>query len=350
MTRLVPLLALAALAAGSPAGAALGRPGAQAPVCVLLPDTSQPRWERQDRRYLAAALTAAGVPYSIANAGGSARRQRAQARKCLAGGAEVLLLAHVDERAGRSIGRLAGATGVTVVDYGRLTPGGSASYLVAADDVHAGRLLAEGVVRALDGRGRRARRPVVARLSGPSADASVSLVVRGVAAVLAREVRRDRVARGPAVTVSSGRPGDVRALARRLVDRARGAVDAVVATDDRLANAVVLVLKEDRRRPIPLSGRSASLQGLRNVLAGWQTGTVYDSPKLLASAAARVAIAVVQGRPVRTNGRTSDGARTVRSVLVRPVWITRSNYPVLFAEGAYTRSEVCGRGGAGVCP
>lgn len=347
MTRLGSLLAgsaLAVLAAGAGVPA-LGQapPGARA--CVLLPDTALPRWERQDRRQLAAAFTAAGVAHTIVNAGGSGRRQRAQARACLADGAKVLLLAHVDEASGRSIGRLAAAAGVPVVDYARLTRGGGARILVAADHVHAGRLLAEGVLGALPARPR--RRPVVVRLSGPP-DAAAPLVARGADAVLASAARRGRIALGRPATAASWRPDALAALARRLVS-GPGRADAVVATDDRLAGAVVRVLEQARRGPVPLSGRSASLAGVRNVLAGRQTGTVYDSPKLLASAAARVAVDLLAGRRVRTNGRTSDGSRNVPSVLVRPVWITRGNYAVLFAEGAYTRSEVCGPG-TGPCP
>jgi D-xylose transport system substrate-binding protein len=332
----------AALAAVAVGGSAEGRTVEAAQVCALLPSTTVTRWERLDRRYLASAFAAAGVAHRIVNAAGSGRRQRAQARTCLAAGAEVLLLAPVDDPTGRAVGRLAVGAGATVVEYERLTPGGSASYYVSSDAVLAGRLMAEGIVAALAARKGGPRRPVVARLDGPATEPESALVARGATAVLARAARSRTLLEGPALAVAGRSSGEALAAARRLLGGSKPRVDAVVATDDALAGAVVAALQERGRTPIPLAGRGATVQGVRNVVSGRQTGTVYASPKLQANAAARVVTALVAGRRVPTNGWTSDGARRVPSVLLRPVWITRGNYAALLAEGVYTRTEICG--------
>ena len=44
---------------------------------------------------------------------------------------------------------------------------------------------------------------------------------------------------------------------------------------------------------------------------------------------------------VKTNGKTNDGNRNVPSVLLKPVWITKGNYTLLFKEGFLKRGEVC---------
>jgi D-xylose transport system substrate-binding protein len=337
------LLAGAALAAG---GSANGHGSAPAQSCVLLPGGASTGWERHDRRSLAAAFQAAGVPHRIVDAAGSPRRQRAQARSCLAGGAEVLLLVHVDEASGRAVGRLAAAAGAALVEYERLTPGGSAGYYVSSDAVLAGRLMAEGVVAALAAGKAGARRPVVARLTGTEPE--TQLLLAGSDAVLAREARSKQVAPGPTLAVSGRSAGAALAAARQLLGGSKR-VDAVIAADDALADAVLAALGETGRASMPLAGRGATVQGLRNVVSGRQTGTVYASPKLQASAAARVVASLLAGRPVQTNGWTADGTRRVRSILLRPVWITRVNYAAVFAEGVYTRSEICGGAYAQYC-
>jgi D-xylose transport system substrate-binding protein len=341
------VLAGAALAAGAP-GAAQGDGSAPAEACVLLPGRTSTGWERQDRRSLGAAFAAAGVPHRIVAAAGSGRRQRAQARSCLAGGAEVLVLAHVDEESGRAVGGLAAAGGAALVAYGRLTPGGSASYFVSSDAVLAGRLMAEGVVAALAARRAGAGRRVVAQLTGPGTESQTPLLLAGSDAVLARAARAKTVVVGQTLAATGGSTGAALVAARRLVAGPKRA-DAVIAADDALAGAVVAALQERGHAPIPLAGRGATVQGLRNVLAGRQTGTVYASPKLQASAAARVVASLLAGRAVQTNGSTADGTRRVRSVLLRPVWITRANYAAVFAEGVYTRSEICGGAYARYC-
>lgn len=54
-------------------------------------------------------------------------------------------------------------------------------------------------------------------------------------------------------------------------------VDAVFAGNDALAGAVVQVLQSQGREPVLLSGQDATVAGVQNVLAGWQTMTVYKS-------------------------------------------------------------------------
>jgi D-xylose transport system substrate-binding protein len=342
------LLAGFALATGAAGGAASGHGNAPAQACLLLPGTSSTGWQRQDRRSLAAAFAAAGVPYRIEDAADSSRRQRAQARACVAGGAEALLLVHVDEAAGRAVGRLAAGAGAALVEYERLTPGGSAGYFVSSDVVLAGRLMAEGVVTALAARKAAPRRAVVARLTGAGAEPETPLLLAGSDAVLARAARTKTVVVGQTLAATGGSPGAALAAARRLLAGPKRA-DAVIAADDALAGGIVPALQERGRAPIPLAGRGATVQGLRNVVSGRQTGTVYASPKLQASAAARVVASLLAGRPVQTNGSTADGTRRVRSVLLRPVWITRANYAAVFAEGVYTRSEICGGAYARYC-
>ena len=70
MTRVVWLLA-AVLAAGAVGASAEGGAAQPAQVCALLPSTTVARWERLDRRYLAAAFTAAGVEYTGTVSGSS---------------------------------------------------------------------------------------------------------------------------------------------------------------------------------------------------------------------------------------------------------------------------------------
>jgi D-xylose transport system substrate-binding protein len=76
---------------------------------------------------------------------------------------------------------------------------------------------------------------------------------------------------------------------------------------------------------------------VQNILAGWQTGTVYKSVKAEAAAAAKVAIALLKGTSVATNGKVSG----MPSILLTPVWITKTNYKLLFTEGFVKKSQVC---------
>ena len=114
-------------------------------------------------------------------------------------------------------------------------------------------------------------------------------------------------------------------------------IHGVLAANDGLAGAVVATLKNHGLKPIPLTGQDATPTGVQYIIAGWQTGTVYKSVRAEANAAAKVAIAIIKGQKVKTNGKVSG----TPSVLLTPVWVTKANYKLLFTDGFVKKSQVC---------
>ncbi len=73
-------------------------------IAVLLPDSaSSARWEADDRKFLSAAFDAAGVKYTIVNAGGDANQQQTQAEQAITNGAKVLVFVNLDSGSGAAI-------------------------------------------------------------------------------------------------------------------------------------------------------------------------------------------------------------------------------------------------------
>ena len=124
-----------------------------------------------------------------------------------------------------------------------------------------------------------------------------------------------------------------RTIFEAMLAKTSNKIDAVAAANDGLGNAVVTALKAKKLPAIPVSGQDATAQGVQNVISGWQSGTVYKPVQLEANAAANVAIALIKGTKVKTNGSTSNGQRGVPSVLLTPIWITKANYQRLFTDG-----------------
>ena len=347
MKKLMVALLAGALAVGISVGAGLAkseRETADADACVLLPDTkSSVRWETQDRRFLAAAFKKAGVTYSIVNAENDAQRQRSQADQCLLNNAKVILLVNLDSGSARAIQNAAARKNVKVIDYDRLTLGGKTAYYVSFNNVQVGRLMGQGVVAALRGKGELGSgdKPVIAYLNGGPTDNNSKLFKQGYAGVIDKLFSSDRAEKGPDQSVPGWDNQKARTIFEQMLVRTGNQIDAVAAANDGLANAVITALKAKQLDPIPVSGQDATAAGVQNVISGWQSGSVYKSIKLEANAAAQVAINIIKGRKVKTNGKTNDGNRNVPSVLLKPVWITKGNYTLLFKEGFLKRGEVC---------
>ena len=119
-------------------------------IGAIMPDTvSSTRYVEFDAPYLTRAMRLAGLTstqISVVNAHGSDAAQLADAQAAITRGDKVLILDPLDSGTGAKIESYAASHGVKVVDYDRLTLGGSRAYYVSFDNVHVGELLGQGLV------------------------------------------------------------------------------------------------------------------------------------------------------------------------------------------------------------
>ena len=91
--------------------------------------------------------------------------------------------------------------------------------------------------------------------------------------------------------------------------RTSNKIDGAIAANDSIAGAVIAALKAKKLKPIPLSGQDATVQGVQNIISGWQTMTVYKYvPRGQAAAAAAVALLKHKKVP-GVNGFRKNGSK-----------------------------------------
>jgi D-xylose transport system substrate-binding protein len=89
------------------------------------------------------------------------------------------------------------------------------------------------------------------------------------------------------------------------------------------------------------------VEGLQNILQGYQSGTVYKNTNLEADAASKLAIALIKGdksgaAALATGSVTDpDTNKEVPSALATPVWVTVDNIKQVFDDGFAKASDVC---------
>lgn len=309
-------------------------------ACVLLPDTkSSTRYTLFDAPYLTAAFKKAGVPATVLNAHADAQKMKSQAQQCLAQGAKVILIDALDPASGAAITNLAVSGGAKVIDYDRLVVGSKASYYVSHDSVKVGSLMATGIIAALKAKGKYSQHPVVSELNGGITDNNAKLFKQGYDKILTPLYKNGTFKKATAGDQwTDWNPIKGRQIFDQILARNSNKVDASIAANDGLAGAVIASLKAHGLQPIPLSGQDATPTGVQFILAGWQSGTVYKSVRQEANAASAVAIALIKGKPVTgVNAKVSG----TKSILLKPIWITKANYKFLFTDGALKKSQVC---------
>jgi D-xylose transport system substrate-binding protein len=318
-------------------------------IGVLLPDTTtSSRYTEFDAPYLARALQEAGLGRSqfiITTAQGSDATEQAQAESDMTQGATVLLLDPIDSGVGASIESAAASLGVKVIDYDRMTLGGTRAYYVSFDNVAVGALMARGLVSCI--RAWHVHHPDVLVMRGAPTDNNATLFARGYDQVLRPYFASGRYA-------DAGQPPgswDPTTAQTTFEEQytANSKITAVLTPNDDTASAVISYLKTLNTPPraLPTTGQDATPAGLANVLAGYECGTVYKPIYLEAQAAAALTLYLRAGlAPPASlvNGSTFDPTSRVRvpSVLLRPVWVTAGRMAATVIRDRFvTAAQLC---------
>ncbi|MFM1789314.1 MAG: hypothetical protein RLZZ12_663 [Actinomycetota bacterium] len=311
-------------------------------VGVILPDAaSSARWETADRGFLQAAFDAAGVEADIQNANGDKAAFQTIADQMLSAGAKVLILVNLDSESAKAVQDKAAAQGVPTIDYDRLTLNGSASYYVSFDNEAVGRLQGEGIQACLDNAGKSNARIVY--LNGSPTDNNATLFKAGYDSVLRPLIDAGNYTLVDDQSVPDWDNVKGGTIFEQQLAKAGGKLDAVVSANEGLGLAAVAVLKKNGLNgKVCVSGQDATVDGLRAILTGDLSNTVYKAIKAEAEAAAELAIALLNGEEATTaTGSVNNGTTDVPSVLLVPVSITKANVADVIADGFQTREAVC---------
>ena len=196
-------------------------------IGVLLPETTtSARYTSFDAPYLKKAFEAAGLSpdqYIITNAQGSESSELTQAQSDISQGATVLLMDPISSGVGASIETYAKQHGVPVIDYDRLTLGGSRDYYVSFNNVEVGKLIGQGMEACLTDWN--VRKPNILVMRGAPTDNNATLFTQGYMERAGAEVQigqlHQRRRAGRHLGSGDG-PHDLRAAVHRPLEHQRG--------------------------------------------------------------------------------------------------------------------------------
>jgi D-xylose transport system substrate-binding protein len=355
--RIASLIAVGALAFGALAacgsdsdggseGGSGGSPKADGKVGVILPDTTtSPRWEANDRPSLEAAFKDAGVEYDIQNAGGDTAKFTSLCDSMISGGVTVLMIVNLDSESGKACLSKATDAGIQSIDYDRLTLGGGASYYVSFDNVEVGKVFGTGLSDCLTEAGK--TKANIIYINGDPNDNNAALFKSGY-----EEALKPKIDSGDYKLVGdqSGfwdatKAGDAY---EQLYTQNKGKIDGVVSANDTMAGGIIARMKDNGTAgTVPVTGQDASTEGLQNVLAGNQCGTVYKNTNLEAKTASDLAIALINGDTDAADAlatgsvKDTETGKDVASALAVPVWVTADKVQSVIDDGFAKAADIC---------
>ena len=327
-------------------------------VAVILPDTvTSARYTEFDAPYMTTALGLAGLSssqFSVQNAQGSDATELSDAQTAITKGASVLIMDPLDSGVGAQIESLAKSHGVAVIDYDRLTLGGSRAYYVSFNNVLVGTTIGTGFVSCASAW--HVAKPNVLVMKGDPTDNNATLFAQGYLGVLNPHFAdKSYVLVGtpagtwtPTVAVSEFQQQFT----------AHKNINSVLTPNDENAAPIIHYLQTTlhvKANTFPVTGQDATIVGLQNILSGYQCGTVYKPIYLEAEAATALAMYLRAGKTPPAslvNGTTNDSktSTAVPSVLATPKWVTTSNMAsTVVADQFVKASQLCVGSFAAAC-
>ncbi len=339
-------------------------------VGVILPDTtSSTRYVNYDQPYLTRAFAEAGftsADFKIDNAQGNDATMLADAQADITLGAKVLVFDPLDSTVGAQVQAYAAAHGVKTISYDRATFQGSNVYYVSFDNVQVGKLIGMGFESCVSSWN--VSNPQVFQLNGgEDTDPNAVSFAQGYNSVIWGNQTTPETAgmtnsKGYTLVGDQIAPGWDNTKGGTIFQQqftAHPTINATVEANDGLANAVITDLKNSGvgAKKIPTTGQDATLQGMINVLQGYQCGSVYKAVYLEAQAA--VALATIlragltppSGLVNSTTTPPSGLAGTAQpAVLLTPQWVDSTNMAAtVIKDGFVSPSALCTAVGASVC-
>ncbi len=339
-------------------------------IGVLLPDaTTSARYVTFDAPYLTKALTGAGYSssqFTIDNAGGVEAQELSQAQALITAGATVLIMDPLNSSVGSQIQAYAQSHGVKVISYDRATFTGTNTYYVSFDNVQVGELIGKGFVQCVSD-WKVANAQVFELDGGQNSDPNAVSFAQGYNdAIWGDKVAQETVGKTNSQgmklvgeQVATDWKNDVGATIFQQQYTAHPSINATVEANDGLGNAVVQVLKNKGipAKKVPTTGQDATLDGMVNVLSGYQCGSVYKAIYLEAQDAVALATVLRAGATPPSallNGTTKPpsgvtGSEQPASLLV-PIWVNVSNMnATVIKDNFIDKSALCSKAGAAAC-
>jgi len=232
------------------------------------------------------------------------------------------------------------AEGVATVDYDRLTLGGGADYYVSFDNVDVGDLQGQTLVQCLQG----TPHPVVAEVNGAPSDNNATLFAQGYNSVLNLRYADGSYIKGPNMSTEGWDNKTAGKNFEKMLAQAPN-INGVLVANDGMAQAVIGVLKQHHLNgKVQVTGQDATVPGLQSVLTGDQCMTVFKDSVAEANAGAELAIDLATGQPAASaTAMVADTVtgKLVKSVMLTPEAIVKSNVNDVIAAGAVTKAQLC---------
>ncbi|ELY2476440.1 D-xylose ABC transporter substrate-binding protein [Cronobacter sakazakii] len=303
-------------------------------IGMAIDDLRLERWQK-DRDIFVSKAESLGAKVFVQSANGNEETQMSQIENMINRGVDVLVIIPYNGQVLSNVVAEAKREGIKVLAYDRMINNADIDFYISFDNEKVGELQAQSLVDKVP-------QGNYFLLGGSPVDNNARLFRDGQMKVLKPFIDSGKIKVVGDQWVDGWLPENALKIMENALTANNNKIDAVVASNDATAGGAIQALSaQGLAGKVAISGQDADLAGIKRIIAGTQTMTVYKPITQLANTAAEVAVQLGNDKQPKSDATLNNGLKEVPARLLTPIKVDKSNIEsTVIKDGFHKKSEL----------
>ncbi|ELY7392686.1 D-xylose ABC transporter substrate-binding protein [Cronobacter universalis] len=303
-------------------------------IGMAIDDLRLERWQK-DRDIFVSKAESLGAKVFVQSANGNEETQMSQIENMINRGVDVLVIIPYNGQVLSNVVAEAKREGIKVLAYDRMINNADIDFYISFDNEKVGEIQAQSLVDKVP-------QGNYFLMGGSPVDNNARLFRDGQMKVLKPFIDSGKIKVVGDQWVDGWLPENALKIMENALTANNNKIDAVVASNDATAGGAIQALSaQGLAGKVAISGQDADLAGIKRIIAGTQTMTVYKPITQLANTAAEVAVELGNDKQPKSDATLNNGLKEVPSRLLTPIKVDKSNIEsTVIKDGFHKKSEL----------
>ncbi|EKK5221991.1 D-xylose ABC transporter substrate-binding protein [Cronobacter sakazakii] len=303
-------------------------------IGMAIDDLRLERWQK-DRDIFVSKAESLGAKVFVQSANGNEETQMSQIENMINRGVDVLVIIPYNGQVLSNVVAEAKREGIKVLAYDRMINNADIDFYISFDNEKVGELQAQSLVDKVP-------QGNYFLMGGSPVDNNARLFRDGQMKVLKPFIDSGKIKVVGDQWVDGWLPENALKIMENALTANNNKIDAVVASNDATAGGAIQALSaQGLAGKVAISGQDADLAGIKRIIAGTQTMTVYKPITQLANTAAEVAVEFGNDKQPKSDATLNNGLKEVPARLLTPIKVDKSNIEsTVIKDGFHKKSEL----------
>lgn len=303
-------------------------------IGMAIDDLRLERWQK-DRDIFVSKAESLGAKVFVQSANGNEETQMSQIENMINRGVDVLVIIPYNGQVLSNVIKEAKQEGIKVLAYDRMINNADIDFYISFDNEKVGELQARSLVEKVP-------QGNYFLMGGSPVDNNAKLFRAGQMNVLKPYVDSGKIKIVGDQWVDGWLPDNALKIMENALTANNNKIDAVVASNDATAGGAIQALSaQGLSGKVAISGQDADLAGIKRIINGSQTMTVYKPITQLANTAAEIAVELGNGQQPKADTSLNNGLKDVPSRLLAPIAVNKDNIDeTVIKDGFHQKNQL----------